>query len=458
MIITPEISLTLDDISGAIISVKNYSKNKVVNRIITNSIEAIEGDLFIAIDGEHESGESYTEDARARGAYILASRDINADIIVNDTKAAILSLTAYYKSLLKDLKHTVAITGSVGKTTTKNIVASMLKKCFVVHKTYENYNNFLGVFHTVMSSPIDTEVLVCEVGMNHLGEISEISKSITPTVAIITNIGTTHIGNLGTREMIAKTKLEITDGMDKDNLYCDFDEELLKGYVETQGVSFYNSDAFVRILVKSIQSGGVLFDIVGKDFLFENNTLPSPARHILSAIAYGVCVMKHIGIVNEEISRSIAYVCEGYTDKKFKKAGGYIVYDDTYSSSLEAVRADFEMLSFFPKKCCLLGDMLELGEETERLHTEVGSLAHKYGFCPLYAYGVYAPFIANGARAAGMNDNKIFINTNPLDPEASAKQILNSTDGDELILLKASHRLYAGEVLEHMRALLEEKG
>ena len=349
MIITPEIPLTLDCISSAAISVKNYTENKKIFRIVTNSKEALPGDLFIAVDGERESGESYTKEARERGAYILASRDSEADIKVNDTKDAILSLTAYYKSLLKNIRHTVAITGSVGKTTTKNIVSSMLEKSLNVHKTYENYNNYLGVFHTVLSCPISAEVLVCEVGMNHLGEISEISRSITPSSAVITNIGTTHIGNLGTREMIAKAKLEILDGMREYNLYSDFDEKLLSDKSFVRGISFYNPNAFVRILIKEICSDGILFDVVTKDFLIENERLPSPARHILSAVAYGVCIMKDIGLDAAEIKRSIAYICNSYTDGKFKRAGGYIVYDDTYSSCLEAVRADFEMLSFFQK-------------------------------------------------------------------------------------------------------------
>lgn len=457
MIITSEISLTLDDISNSANSVKNYKENKRIKRLITNSKEAQPEDLFIALEGEYESGENYTDEARSRGAFVLSSRDVNADIIVNDTKNAILAITSFYKSLLKKLKYTVAVTGSVGKTTTKNIIAAMFRGKFTVHKTYENYNNYLGVFHTVLSAPANTEILVCEVGMNHLGEISEISRSISPDIAVITNIGTTHIGNLGTREMIAKAKLEILEGMKEHNLYCDADEELITAKVNARGISYNNPDAYVNISIRSIGADGIIFDLCGHNFLFENNRIPIPAKHILSSVAFAVCIMKHIGTTDCEIKNAILHICDDYIDPKFKKLEGYIVYDDTYSSSPEAVRADFEMLSFFPVKCCLLGDMLELGDKTEFLHTEIGRLAYEYGFSALYAYGVYAPFIARGAKLAGMDEKNIFINTNPLDPKTSAKQILNSTKGDELILLKASHRLYAGEVLTHLKSLLKEK-
>ena len=140
-------------------------------------------------------------------------------------KKAILRLLRL--SNLKNLKHTIAVTGSVGKTTTKNLITLLLKEDFKVHSSEENQNNEIGLAYTLLRAPLDCEILVCELGMNHVGEISKLSQCINPNIAIITNIGSAHIGNLGSREMIASAKLEICEGITNGITIVPYEEPLL---------------------------------------------------------------------------------------------------------------------------------------------------------------------------------------------------------------------------------------
>ena len=217
------VPLTLSEIAENALSTHIFKGNVTVNAIVTNSKKASPGDLYIPLMGEKHNGEDYTEEARSRGAYILSSRDCNADIKTDDTTLSLLKIASYYKSKLRSLKKIIAITGSVGKTTTKNVLAKMVGAKYITHATKENFNNYIGLSYTLLSAPIDTEIIIAEIGMNHLGEISLMSKILNPDISVITNIGTSHIGNLGSRDMIAKAKLEITDGMKIINLVVPYE-------------------------------------------------------------------------------------------------------------------------------------------------------------------------------------------------------------------------------------------
>ena len=156
MRIKPDFELTIEDIELATGGKTALPKKAPISAFVTSSREALPGDLFIALDGQSVSGSSYIGDATARGAYTL-SKDKSADICVPDVALALLDIVRYYKKLFRSLKHTIALTGSVGKTTTKNMLSDFLSGFFKVHANEGNYNNYLGVFHTVMTAPFDTE-------------------------------------------------------------------------------------------------------------------------------------------------------------------------------------------------------------------------------------------------------------------------------------------------------------
>ena len=189
-------SITKDFITRSISPVSSLNKNLTITHISTDTRNISKGDLFFALKGDRFDGERFINDAIIKGAYTVSSKYNSASFLVNDTKEALMELARNYKSMVSP-KYTIAITGSVGKTTTKEITASLLSSKYNVHKTEKNYNNELGVAFTILSLPKNTDILIAECGMNHFGELSKISKMLLPDIAVITKIGTAHIGNLG---------------------------------------------------------------------------------------------------------------------------------------------------------------------------------------------------------------------------------------------------------------------
>lgn len=422
----------------------------IITAITTNSKEVCAGDLFIALTGDNSSGEDYIQDAKKQGAYILSSRDQGADIKVKDTTLALLKIASYYKSKLGKLKKTIAITGSVGKTTTKNVLAKMLSSKYKTHATEANYNNFIGMSYTLLSAPADTEIIVAEIGMNHLGEISLLSRILKPDIAIITNIGTSHIGNLGSRELIAKAKLEIVDGMATINLIVPYEEKLLKNTYKVHTVSVQNPDADCYLQIIDQTSLSTSFSIHSQYTNIENLKIFIPGKPVLNALILSVKAMELIGIDKSDIANSLEFINTDCVRGKIIKINDFFAYDDTYSSSAEAVLSDFELLSLYKDKprSCVLGDMLELGDETENLHKKIGRAVFEHDFRNLYAIGNFAPLIASGAIDAGMNQENIFINTDLNAIDITAAQIMINHVENELILFKASHNIHAERIIQ----------
>lgn len=452
--------LSSDEIADAIGCEKKYKHAFTVEAIVTDSREAEAQDLFVALEGDSDTGEKYIYDARNKGAYILSKINESSDFNVSDTALALLKIAKYYKTKFEKLKSTVAITGSVGKTTTKNIVAKMLSKKFKVHKTHENFNNFLGVAHTLFSMPKDTEILVCELGMNHAGEIRLLSKVISPDLSVITNIGSAHIGNLGSREAIASAKLEILGGMKKESVIIPYDEPLLeatKGKI-TFSLTNNSADCFIETTAENTEF--TIADLYVRKKKILSQTIELPGRHILFGVAIGALVLDTLAFSAEEISDAIDNLHSESTRGKIMAVAGLTFYDDTYSSSPEALIADFDLVSLLrPRKIsCVLGDMLELGDESERLHKYIGKKVFEYGFDKLFTFGENASYIAQGAIEAGMSKNKIYENSDVESPEITARQVYSSCSGDEIILCKASHSIRASRIYEFIEKLSESEG
>ena len=243
-----EKALSLGEIADAVNGRLSYDKNVVITHITTDSRECFSGDLFIALPGKAYNGEDYTEEANSKGAITVSVSGADSAIAVYDCINALHSLAKYYKKFLSKLKCTVAITGSVGKSTTKEIVALFLRDKFFIHSTYENENNLIGVPSTILQASLNTEILVLEFGMNHHGEIARLANLAEPDVAVITNIGTAHIGNLGSREAIADAKKEIFIGEKKVIPIIPKNEPLLSGI--TDAITFSSKDPEADVFVK----------------------------------------------------------------------------------------------------------------------------------------------------------------------------------------------------------------
>lgn len=433
-----------------------FSKNSedaYFTHISTDSREALIGDLFFSFAKDRESADEHIREAKKRGAKCVSSISKHADFLSADAEKSLLKLASFYKTKLKNLKYTIAITGSVGKTTTKEFCAAFLSASYKTHKTYMNYNNSLGVSLSILTAPPDTEILVLELGMNALGEIKELSEAIAPDYAVITNIGSAHVGKLGSLDLIAEAKLEIMAGMKEENLLAPFEEERLSRARFKFSLSQKESD--YRLSSES----GDGFEFYHKSKKLLSFTSSYKAKHHKKALLIALSLGNLLGISEEKMLLGVKN-CEAIVFRqKLVDFKHFSVFDDTYSSSPEAVFAVIEYLKLeYPTRpfSAALGDMLELGRETEALHRKIGKFAYSEGARRLYAFGAYSYFMSEGARSAGMPDSSIFVSSELGDYRIIAKEIYENSKRGEIVLIKASHALLSEKIIEEIERLDKE--
>ena len=345
-------------------------------QISTDTRTIKDGDFYLPLKGASFDGEKFILQAFEKGAVGAFCTDLNSFsddckkplLQVPDTLTAYLQLANYQRRIQNYT--VVAITGSSGKTTTKEIVASTLEGKFKVFKTPLNHNNEVGFCQTIFSTPSDTEVLVLEMGMRGLGEIELLSKYAEPDITIISNVGTAHIGRLGSRENIAKAKCEIVK-YQRGKIFIAHDDEIIKNTVDFNGEKIFYSIKDVKILEKNINYSKFEYqnDIyelnVGGDYNIEN---------ALSAINAG----KKLGMSVAEIQNGL----KNYRpiEKRWEavKAGGYEIINDSYNANPESMRAFLDTIfELYNDYVIILGDMGELGENEVQYHKELGEYIYK---------------------------------------------------------------------------------
>ena len=386
--------LTLSEIA-MMVGEEKPSFDTEITHISTDTRELFSGDLFIPQSG----GEIYIDDAKKKGAILISKRNF------------LLELAAKYCQNLPYILYRIGITGSVGKTTTKEILKTLLKERFKVHANEGNFNNHIGMPMSILSAPQDTEILIMEMGMNHMGEIKVLSECLRPNIAVITNIGTSHIGNLGSRKNIAKAKLEVLSGVDSGQLFIPWDEPLLN-------------------------------DQPGAIKVYSEST-----RALDRNMAMAVSVAEFIGITKPEVSNiSTDNIRQSII---FKKNHHFLT--DYYNSSYESIIALIDSAKEreeYNKLALVIGDILELGEYCQDIHFRVGKLVKPSDFDHLFLFGDYAEFIYRGALENSFEKNKIFINSDLTRPDITAGQIKANCDKDELICMKASRGVRLERILD----------
>ncbi len=446
--------LTLSQIAKATGgSVKGLNNDTLVSFVTTDTRATEHGDLYVALTGKSFEEGEFNAEAISKGAIVMTSKRCDKAILVKDTRDALLSLAAFYKEELLNLKHTVGITGSVGKSTTKEFLKALLSEKFITHATEKNHNNEIGLPLTILSAPRDCEVLIAEIGSNHYGEIKRLSECLKPDCAIITNIGSAHIGNFGSRECIAKEKCSIRYGMKKELVICEYGEGLVSDFNDkkTVSVEFADADLFLHTVKQS--ASGSVFDLYYKNLCIKNLELKLGGRHLLNSLGYALLSGLLLGLTEEEIRKGVSKIGEGAIRRRLIRLNDFSLLDDSYNSSLESVCADLILLKMyrgFPMGA-LIGDILELGAESERIHRELGGILARADIDNLYLFGVYSPFIKEGAISAGMNEKYIHLNSDTSTPEKTAKDILKNHKPSEIILCKASR----GVALERITDILK---
>ena len=434
-------------------------KNIVIDNICTDTRKIQENDIFIAIKGELYDGNKLYEEAFEKGAIavILDNKEvINKEkyqdktiILVENTIKCLQQLAAYKRSLY-DIP-VIAVTGSVGKTSTKDIIYEVVKQKYNTLKTEANLNNHIGLPLTILKLK-NHEALVIEMGMNHLGEIKTLTNIAKPTISIITNIGTAHIGNLGSRENILKAKLEITEGMNNEGtLIINNDNDLLnkeynnlkeKYNTITIGInnkSDYNATNIEDNVFESnfkINNEPITINVGGEAFIYN------------SLVAYAVG--KTLNIEDSLISKAISsFKLSPHRLEKKETSSGITIIDDTYNANMDSMLNALRILSKVKNKrrVAILGDMLELGEYTKEIHEQVGEGITPDTLDILITVGNNAKYIKETALKNNFSNSNIysFIDSNEL--IQSIDKILSTND---IVLLKGSHSMNLYKVVEHL--------
>lgn len=449
-----DIPLYLNEISAALNAINLYHSNVVVEYLTTDSRKLEIGDLFIPLKGERHNGEDFVEECLQKGGICITTKRRSNCITVTDTEEALLRLANYYKTKYRKLKHTVAITGSVGKTTTKEILKKLCSATYKTYATKDNQNNQIGLPLTILSAPKDTEILILEMGMNHSGEISRLSKCATPDIAVITKIGTAHIGNLDSRENIARAKLEIVDGTKDCKLVIPYGEPLLNDVKNAYTFSTKHKNAYIYInnnegnltICTSDSCVNVKTDLLG------------------DAITECLCAATVAALLSEvnlkQIKDELSFISNDISRQKFISFGVFDVLADYYNASYESVISSLDFLSTLKKyssKGALLGSIYELGDKANKIHYNIGVYAAKSRLDNLFIFGEYANDVFNGAVSGGMAKEKIYIIEDTTDFEKAAVLIKKHSIKNEIILFKASHAVNLGRVVEHLQKIVSNR-
>ncbi len=436
----------------------SLTKDGSFRGVYTDSRKAVKGALFVALEGERFDGHDFIENAEKDGAAAVIARkktDCSLPVIyVEDTKRALLDLAEYYRGLF-DIP-VIALTGSVGKTTTKEMTALVCASKYKTLKTEGNLNNDIGMPLTLFGLEEDTQAAVIEMGMNHAGEISVLTSVAKPSAAIITNIGVSHIENLGSRENILKAKLEVTEGMKKGSpLILNGDNDLL-GDVKIDGYpvilfGIENEKCQIRAVDIDIHSDcsdcNVLYN--GKKYKMH---IPAAGIHnIYNALAaFGAGTV--MGIAPEAAAEAVkAYVPSGMRQKTVNK-NGIMFIEDCYNASPDSVKAAVNTLASSGAKrtVAVLGDMLELGDYSETAHKICGEHVKKKGVNILFTYGERSKNTALAAE--GIDAVFPFTNENEL-----ALAIFNEIKEGDAVLFKASRGMKLENVINSVYEMLKNK-
>lgn len=431
--------------------------NESIHGVCIDSRKIQKGNLFIPLKGEKMDGHVFVEGAIEQGATAaLWQKDVPNPpkhlpiLIVENTETALQELARSYRNELN--VKVVGITGSNGKTTTKDMSASLLSLRYKVKKTEGNFNNHIGLPLTVLSLNEDTEVAVIEMGMSAKGEIEFLSKLARPNIVVITNIGESHLLDLGSRESIADAKFEIITGLqDQGAIIINGDEPLLREKIEK-----YSGDATIHTFgrdksntlypTKIEQKGdGSIFSINQSKESFQLSVLGN--HNILNALA-AMLVARHFDIPFEEMN-------DGFKNLKLTNMRmelvegekGERIINDAYNASPTSMRAAIELVSNltgFSKKVLILGDMLELGPDEEKFHFEVGESLDPEKIDYVFTYGKLGRFIADGAKTSFPEDRVFSF----VDKDLLSEKMKEFTNSQTLILVKASRGMRLEEVVQ----------
>lgn len=463
----------LAEVCGGKLFLKGLCSSTSFSYIATDSREVDAETLFAAMRGERVDGHDYMEKAIALGGKVflceripstLMDKDVafGAVLVENTEKALGILATAYSDAI----EHkTVAVTGSVGKTTTKEWIAAVLGEKYVLHKTKANHNSTLGMPMSLLEMEECHTASVLEMGMSGFGEISYMSRIAKPDIACITNIGTSHMEILGSRENICRAKLEILDGLAPTGVVIANGDEILLSPLKNRGGRsvFVSVDAFdtdYHAVNIRYGEGDTTFDVVTADGrTLADIHLDALGKPFVYGALFAIAVGFEMGMDEASVRAGLARFQNAAMRQNITEQSGITIIEDCYNASPESMRAAADIMKTLTAqkggaRCvAILGDMRELGEQSEMLHREVGAYFARAGLDVLLTTGELAAAIALGAAEAGMTSDAITVFHDCEEREAIADRVLGILKKGDILLVKASRAIGAEKTL----AIIREK-
>lgn len=451
--------LTIQDIVEAVQGklLTSSMSNLEIKEITTDSRKIVNQGLFIPLRGERFDGHQFINQVYDKGVIATLTMEENivdsrlVTIWVKDTGKALLDLARFYR------KHfdipVVGITGSVGKTSTKEMIAATLSGKWSVHKTEGNFNNEIGLPLTLFQLKPEHEVAVIEMGMNHFGEIHNLTTTALPDVAVITNVGTSHIENLGSREGILKAKLEILDGLSSEGLLVINGDNDLLAKLKDLKVSkvTYGLDSKNDYWAENIRNEGMytLAEVTTPKNHYSIR-IKALGEHMVYNTLAAIAIAEHYQLSKEEVMLGL----ESYKPTKMRMhitetEGGLTLLDDTYNASPDSMKAALKVLMEYQskgRKVAILGDMFEMGDFAPQLHQEVGTFAKEIEVDLMIAIGELAKHIEVAYRNAG-GKNAYYFPTK----DAFIKEMKEIIKPSDCILFKASRGMFFETLVEELR-------
>ena len=444
----------------------------LISRISIDSRTLIPGDLFFAIVGSNFDGHDFIIEAFGKGAVgavvckdastLQQNEQIDKNKIIIEVKNTIFALQDWSKNY-KDKFNTVniCVTGSNGKTTTKEIIAHILSQKFPLLKTSGNYNNEIGIPLTLLQLNKSHKLLVAEMGMRGLGEINALTNFITPDLAVVTNIGEAHIGLLGSKDNIFKAKSELLQSLEKDGIaiinrddpYFSKTLEIVKNKkVYTFGVE--NMSDIMACNVRLVSNKGIRFTLVIQNGIRKEIYFPLLGRYNIYNALAATAVAFALGTELDLIERGLSSFKQ--LDLHMQLSNfyqGIKILNDSYNASPLSVKSALETLIEVAqnnRKIAILGDMLELGEKSDFYHQEIGEKVAKLSIDILITVGSGGKIIAQSSKEKGMTEERVF-SFEKNEKINLAKKLLSLTKPGDFILLKGSREMKMEEILEFWR-------
>lgn len=461
---------------GSMVLVEDEGDRKV-SSVVLDSRLVTEGGVFLATVGERVDGHHFIGDVFAKGVSLVITEKTPEQVeqehsipasawgnyvLVKDSFQALKDVGEYYRSKISI--PVVGITGSVGKTSTKEFIAGVLSEEYQVLKTEGNYNNEIGVPLTLLRIRPEHEAAVVEMGISDFGEMHRLSKMVRPNICVITNIGQCHLENLGDRDGVLKAKTEIFDFMAVDGEVClNGDDDKLRTVKEVKGkqphffgLSNDNGDVYAdHITSKGLWGSEAVLHMAGEDAGEETISVevPLPGIHMVTNAAAAACVARLLGLDSKQIAEGIRKLSAIGGRNNLIRLPHYTLIDDCYNANPVSMKAAIDLLTMADTlKVAILGDMFELGENSDAMHGEVGAYAAQHGIERIYCVGENSRHMYEAAlKQADENQAVLYFETREQILRALAEKKNELIPEGCTVLIKASHGMVFTEVLSCLR-------